>query len=109
MRFKANKDEIMLLEKTINAIAEMYFWAISKKDYEQMIFDAENELSDYERFVIRVRHAFDKLSQTEKEFINNDFFYQEYPDWWKGKYSKATYFKIHKRSMLSFKEAFEHE
>ena len=109
MRNKANRDETISLEKSINQIAEKYFLAISRRDEAGMIHDVEEGLSDYERFVLKVRRAFDKLSQTEKLFINNDFFYQDYPYWWLGKYSKSSYHKIRMRSMLAFKEAFENE
>ena len=110
MQIKAHKDKIKALEKAINQIAQMYFLAISKKSgNDGMLHDSEEGITDYEKFVIRVRKAFERLSATEKIFINNDFFYEDYPYWWKERYNKASYYKIRTRSMINFKEAFDHE
>lgn len=109
MRSRSNIEKIHRLENEINQIAEMYFSAISSKNDEEVLYDSEEELSDYERFVLRIRRAFESLNKEEQLFINNEFFYQDYPNWWKKRYSKAAFFKIRNRSMKRFKEAFDHE
>ena len=58
-------------------------------------------------YVLRVETAYEKLDPIDQDFINNDFFYQKYPMWWKDIYSKTTYYRLKRKSMESFKEAFE--
>ena len=89
-------------------IAKMYFLAL-RKIRDGGLSDPSKDLSDYEKYIGRVQVAFDSLTDIEKEFINNDFFYQAYPNWWMKYYSKSKYYLIRKRSMASFLEAFEYE
>ena len=42
----------------------------------------------------------------EKEFINNDFFYQDYPGWWKLTYKKSNYMKLRNDAINKFLEVF---
>ncbi len=92
----------------IEEIAKLYFFAV-RKAKELTLSDSDRGLTDYERFIDKVQNAFDSLTDIEKEFINNDFFYQAYPNWWMKYYSKSKYYSIKRKSMLSFLEAFEYE
>ena len=68
--------------------------------------DFENPNSKY---MDRVNAAYSALNEIERSIINNDFFYQAYPNWWKKYYTRSKYYLIKKRSMMSFLEAFENE
>ena len=90
----------------ISKIAKLYFIAKEKCGSGEIHDVTDN--NDYFVFITRVERAFDQLTDIEKEFINNDFFYEAYPNWWKKYYSRSNYYRIRKMSMLSFKEAFDH-
>lgn len=94
--------------QAIQEIAKLYFIAL-RKVREEGLRDSMYEPSDYEKYISRVQNAFDSLTDIEKEFINNDFFYQAYPNWWMKYYTRYKYYSIRKQSMMSFLEAFEYE
>ena len=96
------------LREEIEKIAKMYFLALSKSK-EKKISDSKRSLNEYEKFIYRVRRAFSTLNNIEQEFINNDFFYQAYDDWWTERYSRASYYRMKTKSMIRFKEAFDNE
>lgn len=94
------------LNDVINGIAEMYFIAL--KHVESCIRNDSGH-NGFQSFVMIVNRAYYQLSDEEQEIINNDFFYEAYPYWWKGRYPKSSYYRLRKRSMKKFKEAFENE
>ncbi len=96
------------LKEEVEEIAKFYFIAMRIMKSESLN-DLSDKASDSQKCVSRVENAFESLTDIEKEFINNDFFYQAYPNWWKKYYTRSTYYLIKKRSMLSFLEAFEYE
>ena len=96
------------LHQEVEEIAKLYFIAMQIMKNE-VLSDSKGKPSDQQRYIIRVENAFESLTEIEKEFINNDFFYQAYPNWWKKYYTRSKYYLIKKRSMQSFLEAFEYE
>lgn len=95
------------LRQEVEEIARLYFIATQTIKSEGLS-DSNGSSSDQEKYVARVENAFESLTEIEKEFINNDFFYQAYPNWWKKYYTRSKYYLIKKRSMMSFLEAFEY-
>ena len=95
--------ENQILIEEIKKIAQMYFLALKgdEKDEELIL---KNHL-----FIKKVEDAFATLDGLEKSFINNEFFYQNYSEWWKKQYSRSTYYRLKRSSMKHFKMAFEHE
>ena len=57
-------------------------------------------------FLAKVEVAFSSLSSPLKLIINNDFFYQAYPGWWRNKYSKKKYKRLKTQAMNMFLEVF---
>ena len=57
-------------------------------------------------FINRVNCAFSSLSPIEQNVINNDFFYQGYPNWWEANLSKPIYEKVKKEAIDKFLEHF---
>lgn len=57
-------------------------------------------------FCERVETAYDSLPPSLKIIINNDFFYQDYPGWWKSSYSKKQYHKLKRKAVNLFLEVF---
>lgn len=90
--------------------------ALSKltfKELNQLLIDIaerffQSHLDD-DLYFLRVQRAYDKLSNSDKNLINNEFFYQNYHLWWQGLYSKATFYRNKKEAMVSFLEAFYDE
>lgn len=95
------------LRQEVEEIARLYFIATQMIKSEGLS-DSSGTPSDHEKYIARVENAFESLTEIEKEFINNDFFYQAYPNWWKKYYTRSKYYLIKKRSMMSFLEAFEY-
>lgn len=60
----------------------------------------------YEHYLSRVQEAYDSLTESEQNLINNEFFYQSYHRWWEPLYSKATFYRYKKEAMQKFLGAF---
>lgn len=97
------------LAKTIRSIARKYLIALRKTSSKGSTLKDSGEEDDYQRYINKVKRAYEKLDDLEKHFINNDFFYQEYPYWWKVTFSKSSYYRIRRKSMTAFLEAFNNE
>ena len=92
------------LNQLVIDIAKKFFKARQKKS-----FVDEDELLDNGSYLRKVQNAYNTLSESKKNLINNEFFYQSYYLWWKGLYSKATFYRYKKEAMVSFLEAFYNE
>lgn len=95
-----NKDNFNALKNDVEKIATKYFASLHRLS--KTVKSKKSEAI----YIKRVKSAYETLDDLEKQFINNEFFYQEYPDWWKKRYSKTTYYRIKKKSMMDFLEAF---
>lgn len=93
-------NEFHQLSEYIQKIADDYFVARDKIQKRKRI---KNSLD----YVTRVKKAYEQLDPVDQNFINNEFFYQKYPMWWQDIYSKTTFYRLKRKSMESFKEAFE--
>ena len=109
MKGLKKRNDFLRLATVVKEVADFYFYALKHVESRGRIFDSEEAMCDYERFVIRVRNAYDKLDNVEKAFINNDFFFEKYPFWWQNIYSKTTYYRLKRRSMTNFMEALNNE
>ena len=97
------------LSKRIEEIAHRYF---DCKDHINSVggflnpnfIDFENPNSKY---MDRVNAAYSALNEIERSIINNDFFYQDYPNWWSIYYNKSTYYRYKNEAMRRFVEAFD--
>ena len=104
-KIKAFKD---LSEMTVN-IAERFFLArkinaMKNEDYIAELDFGDDE--DYSQYLEKVYKAFTSLSETERNLINNEFFFQSYHNWWESIYSKATFYRYKKKAMVKFLGAF---
>lgn len=96
-----NKDDSYLsLKSSVSDIAEKYFRCL------QNLSEGKPKKNSFSIYIKRVKDAYAKLDHLEQRFINNEFFYQDYPNWWKDKYCKSTFYRIKKQSMKDFLEAF---
>ena len=98
------------LADDIKTIAMNYFIALRCLEKEERVFnDSDGEENDYEKHVRRVRKAFQSLDGLERTFINNEFFYEDYPEWWNKTFSRTSFYRIRRKSMIDFLEAFNNE
>lgn len=66
-------------------------------------FDDENP---YDQYLLKVLKAYESLDESERNLINNEFFFQSYHQWWTAIYSKATFYRYKKEAMRKFLGAF---
>ena len=89
-------------------VAEKFFFAKKMHDLKQGHFLAEKDFDEddpYDNYLLKVQTAYDTLNELEKNLINNEFFYQNYNQWWKALYSKASFYRYKKEAMQKFLEA----
>ena len=104
----SNRVQSNKLVSEVKAIADLYFYSLEViKKRQQLLRDSEQDVDEYISYVVRVRAAFHTLKHVEQIFINNEFFYEAYPDWWRDLYKESAYYRIRKNSMKHFKEAVE--
>lgn len=87
------------------AVAEKFFFAKHMHEAKEESLLNENTLNEQESldaFLIKVQEAYDSLTDLEKNLINNEFFHQNYNQWWKPLYSKATFYRYKKEAMQKF-------
>ena len=90
------------LEKQINKIAKVYFDCMSILNKEKSIFKEKLTIN-------QIITAYGVLSYEERKIINNEFFHQDYPNWWKSKYSYDDFTMQKYFAMTHFLEAYKNE
>ena len=102
---KAFKD----LADMIEIVSERFFVARKMYSMENGGLFAEKDLGSREEcqlYIKKVFDAFSTLNESERNLINNEFFFQSYHNWWESIYSKATFYRYKKRAMVKFLGAF---
>ena len=102
-------NETQALVDSIRQIAKMYLLAVHTNEKTPSEKQGDETFIKNQIFIDKVNDAFNKLDGLERSLINNDFFYQAYPDWWKKQFSRSTYYRIRRISVRHFKMAFENE
>ncbi len=100
----ASEVKLSTLSKKMETIAKNYFFA-------RNILLKRIELSDdnFLLMIVYMQHihaCYAKLDDSEKQFINNEFFYQDYPNWWKNKLTPSTYIRLKTKSIRHFLEVY---
>ena len=86
-------------------VAEKFFFAkkmCEMKKGHLLAESAFNEEDTYDCYLLKVQRAYDSLNDIEKNLINNEFFHQNYNQWWKPLYSKASFYRYKKEAMQKF-------
>ena len=99
------------LSKKIEGIAREYFASKKEINSQGGFLDPSriDEDSPSAKYMGKVNDAYCSLNDIEKAIIYNDFFYQGYPMWWKGRYNRSTYYRYKNKAMIHFMEAFEND
>ena len=108
---KLEKCSLASLTKRMQEISNMYFASKKYADITPKLYDVETDSSQnqYTIYVQRVEKAYSSLDPLEQLFINNDFFYQNYPFWWMEVYSKKSYLTFKKKAIVHFLRSFFNE
>lgn len=88
-----------LMDAEIKSIAKIYFDSQSKV---LKVNKADELLIVRQTIVKKVESAFSCLSALDKQFINNEFFYEQYQFWWVSIYSKSTFYRLKRTAMCKF-------
>lgn len=102
------KESLKSLTKHMELIAKAFF-EFKKEEKEKYVLADVNQFDSkhsQNHFVHRVEEAYRGLNPIEQLFINNDFFYEDYPDWWKELYTKTQYARFMKRAIVHFLRLF---
>ena len=97
------------LSDMTDVIADKFFLARRINALKNEDYLAEFDYGDgnnYSQYLEKVSKAFESLSESEKNLINNEFFFQSYHNWWEPVYSKATFYRYKKQAMMKFLGAF---
>ena len=94
----------LALDKKMRVVANAYFASEKKRKAISHLSDSESQFDKerYQTFSDRVKWAFSSLSKEEQKFINNEYFYEEYPYWWLGQYKKREFKKNKKKAVINF-------
>lgn len=90
------------LEQKLQKIAKLYMVSIEHACRETS-FLKNKRLSSFQS---AVELAYASLSAPLQKIINNDFFYQDYPGWWKLIYKKNNYQRLKAIAINDFLEVF---
>ena len=96
------------LNDMIEEVAYRFFVAKRLNNMKQKGEILEEDNPPYLVYLLRVEKAYRSLDERERNLINNEFFFQNYQNWWIGIYSKTSFYRFKKRTMLRFLEAFYH-
>ena len=104
------RTSLKILTKKMEMIAKVYF--ISKTTGSDCFLnDIKHDQSTNrgEEFISRVEETYILLGPLEQLIINNDFFYEDYPDWWVELFSKTTYLMLKRKALIHFLKIFYEE
>ena len=93
------------LNQMVIDVAEKFFFAKRMHEIKTGHLLGERTMSEidpYDYFLFKVQAAYDSLNDLERNLINNEFFHQNYNQWWKPLYSKATFYRYKKEAMQKF-------
>ena len=89
-------------ERKLQTIASIYLHLLANSSNPSTI----RAFTHIESFPFIVELAYSLLPYPLKQIINNDFFYQAYPGWWKSIYKKNNYLKLRALAVNTFLEAY---
>ena len=96
------------LNEMIEEVAYRFFIAKRLVSMRQRGEILEEDNPPYQVYLLRVEKAYRSLDERERNLINHEFLFQNYQNCWIGIYSKASFYRFKKRTMLRFLEAFYH-
>ena len=99
MNYKKLKSKLAHLSKNYLSIQKAFLTNTISNSY-------LNLSNPFIQFCFDIEDAFYSLSSPLRKIINNEFFYQDYPEWWKPLYSKKHFQALKKIAVYKFMEAY---
>ena len=105
------KESLHSLSKHMALIAKTFFDFKGRKSESFLLSDSKTDDLKHRQnqFIRHVEETYEELNAIEQLFINNDFFYEDYPDWWKRLYTRSQYIHFKKRAIIHFLRIFYDE
>lgn len=104
------KASLVCLDKQMQLVAKAFFVSRTKQNQIQHLSDIDCfDFDCHTSYVARVESIFEELTSQEKIIINNEYFFEEYPFWWIGTYSKRDFKKNKKKALVHFLRLFYEE
>ena len=105
------KESLHSLTKHMEIIAKTFFQFKEGRSEPSLLSDSNKSDHKHQpnQFVNRVEETYYELNPIEQLFINNDFFYEDYPNWWKDIYTRTQYLRFKKRAIIHFLRLFYDE
>ncbi|MBR5996927.1 MAG: hypothetical protein IK028_02775 [Bacilli bacterium] len=103
-----NEKSFKQLNEMVEEVAYRFFIAKKMDNAKNKGEMLSEENPPYLVYMLRVERAYRSLDERERNLINNEFFFQNYHNWWVGLYSRTSFYRFKKRTMLRFLEAFLH-
>lgn len=57
-------------------------------------------------YIKAVQQAYEKLSEKEKRCLNNEYFFDDKPEWWKPYINENEFEQLHNQTVIHFMEGF---
>ena len=96
------------LEQKINDIRQTYIRIIYSNSFNKHITQKSNTLIQNslssDKFLDNINRSYSHLSKLDQMIINNEFFYGDYPGWWKSYFSSPLFLKLKTEAMKRFWE-----
>ena len=99
METKNLEAKLIQLSKNYLSIQKAFLTHIISNNY-------LNFSNPFIQFCFDVENAFYSLPSPLRKIINNEFFYQDFPEWWKSIYSKKHFTQLKKIAIYKFMEAY---
>ena len=90
-------------EYTLLLIVMNYFEAKRRVDPSLKRFNSPDiNIEEAKTLIKNVESSLDCLNEEEKNIINNEFFFQNYPFWWGEMYSRGQFIKLKRAAVEKF-------
>ena len=104
------KTSLKNLMKRMEMIAKVYFLSkTTGTDCYLNDIKHDQSTNSGKAFISRVEETYLVLGPLEQLIINNDFFYEDYPNWWEELFSKTTYLMLKRKALIHFLKIFYEE
>ena len=107
----SKKTNLAELNAQMESISKAFFESKAQKKKKEFLndyYDGDDFDTD-DILIERVECVYAQLDPLEQEFINNEYFYEDYPYWWTGIYSESSFYRQKKKAVISFLRLFYNE
>lgn len=100
-----------VLSRKMEIISSLFFESKKQIGEKLAMSDVINEddMDSHSLFIKKVEDTYNQLDSLDKLFINNEYFYQDYPFWWSRLYTASTYYRYKKKAVIRFLRLFFNE